>query len=187
MSLIVRTCFCLGVKQNPASVDEEALLNCDCRQTWGLSNWIDARSYHFTIHHLFSPFDFYKKIMAVPELNDILRFEAYKGEDSDDASIELSWSQALRSRSATYYILNAKNTSKGNSDTLLYIQKPIYRDEGSPDFLGKIPGAKKEGSKFSSYVIYSAMLILMFQTTGWFLSPTGSNMDRRMRRESNAF
>jgi hypothetical protein len=125
--------------------------------------------------------------MAAPELNDVLRFEAYKGEESDSASIEISWSQTLKSRSATYYILNAKNTSKGNADTILYIQKPIYVDEGSPDFLGKIPGAKKEGGKFSSSSIHGSMLILFLQMTGWFLSPTGSNMDRRMRRESNAF
>ncbi|SPJ85781.1 uncharacterized protein FTOL_11564 [Fusarium torulosum] len=83
--------------------------------------------------------------MAVPELSDVLRFEAYKGEDSDSAFIEISWSQALRSRSATYYILDAKNTSKGNADTILYIQKPIYMDESSPDFLSKVPGATKEG------------------------------------------
>ncbi|KAF4943287.1 hypothetical protein FSARC_14962 [Fusarium sarcochroum] len=82
--------------------------------------------------------------MPVPEVNDVLRFEGYQGQESDSASIEVNWSQSLRSKSATYYIVNAKNTAKGNADTILFIQKPMYTDESIPDHISKIPGAQKK-------------------------------------------
>ncbi|KAH7136290.1 hypothetical protein EDB81DRAFT_656908 [Dactylonectria macrodidyma] len=83
--------------------------------------------------------------MSTPELNDVLRIPAYN-QDSEDASQEISWTQMLKSKTATYYIVSAKNTSKHNADALIFIQERIYKDDNSADFIGKLPGAKKDGA-----------------------------------------
>ncbi|RGP71721.1 hypothetical protein FLONG3_7025 [Fusarium longipes] len=87
--------------------------------------------------------------MAIPEVNDVLRFEVYRGEESDRTSVEVRWSQFTREQAATYYIVDARNTSKGgNADTILFIRKPMYTEESNYEYVGKIPGAVKEGDNW---------------------------------------
>lgn len=92
--------------------------------------------------------------MSIPEVNDVIRFEAYKPEESDSAVFEISWSQTLRTKSATYYVVKAKNTTKGNADTLLYVQDRFYKDPSSPDYIGNIPGIQMEGGMFLLYLTF---------------------------------
>lgn len=84
--------------------------------------------------------------MSIPESGNTLIIPAYNAE-SEMAVQELQWSQSFRTRTARYYIVRATNQSKGNVDVLLYIQDRFYKDEGSSDYIGKIPGARKEGSE----------------------------------------
>lgn len=92
--------------------------------------------------------------MSIPEVNDVLCLEAYKPEESDSAVFEISWSQSLRTRSATYYVVKAKNTTKGNADVLLYIQDRFYKDPSSPDYIGNIPGVQREGGRLPLYLTF---------------------------------
>ncbi|KAM5350716.1 hypothetical protein ACJ41O_007221 [Fusarium nematophilum] len=85
--------------------------------------------------------------MSIPESGNVLIVPAYTG-DAENAAQEIQWSQSLRTRTARYYIVKAQNASKGNADVLLYIQDRFYRDENSGDFIGKLPGARKEGNSF---------------------------------------
>ncbi|RSL74470.1 hypothetical protein CEP52_013151 [Fusarium oligoseptatum] len=85
--------------------------------------------------------------MSIPEANDVLRFEAYN-ENSESAHLEISWSQTLRTKTASYYLVKADNTSKSNAAVILYIQDRFYKDEASPDHIKNIPGAKKEGNNW---------------------------------------
>ncbi|KAL6412991.1 hypothetical protein AUP68_02486 [Ilyonectria robusta] len=85
--------------------------------------------------------------MSIPESGNTLIIPAYNAE-SEMAVQELQWSQSFRTRTARYYIVRATNQSKGNVDVLLYIQDRFYKDEGSSDYIGKIPGARKEGNSF---------------------------------------
>ena len=88
--------------------------------------------------------------MSYPEVGNVLVFPAYSAE-SEQAVQEIQWSQSFRTKTARYYIVKAKNQSKGNVDVLLYVQDRFYKDESSSDFVGKIPGARKEGSTFKLF------------------------------------
>lgn len=88
--------------------------------------------------------------MSYPESGNVLIIPAYNAE-SEKAVQEIQWSQSLRTRSARYYIVRAQNQFKGNADVLLYIQDQFYKNEGSNDYIGKIPGARKEGSQLICY------------------------------------
>ncbi|KAJ7714869.1 hypothetical protein B0H16DRAFT_1701915 [Mycena metata] len=83
---------------------------------------------------------------SVPQTGDIIVVPAYAGDDS--ATVEVQWQQTFRSKSATYYIVKAKNQSQGNADILLYIQDRFYKDESSGDFIGKLLGCKKEDGRY---------------------------------------
>ncbi|KAF7557602.1 hypothetical protein G7Z17_g527 [Cylindrodendrum hubeiense] len=82
--------------------------------------------------------------MSAIEANDVLRFGPYN-EESEEGVQTISWSQSLRSKTATYYIVMAENTSKGNSKVLVYVQDSFYKDEASAQHISNIPGAKKDG------------------------------------------
>lgn len=84
--------------------------------------------------------------MAPPEKGDILVIPVYS--QSDEGSlIDIKWQQSLRSKNAKFYQPRAKNQSKGDEDVLLYVQDSFYKDENSSNFVGKLPGAKKDGGK----------------------------------------
>ncbi|KPM41008.1 hypothetical protein AK830_g5539 [Neonectria ditissima] len=85
--------------------------------------------------------------MSFPEAGNVIVVPAYSAE-SEQAVQELQWSQSFRTRTARYYIVRAKNQSKGNVDVLLYIQDRFYNDQNSGDYIGKIPGVRKEGNSF---------------------------------------
>ncbi|KAK7425581.1 hypothetical protein QQZ08_007904 [Neonectria magnoliae] len=85
--------------------------------------------------------------MSSPESGNVLIVPAYSAE-SEQAVQEIQWSQSFRTRTARYYIVRAKNQSKGNVDVLLYIQDRFYKDENSNDYIGRLPGARKEGNFF---------------------------------------
>ncbi|KAH8646803.1 hypothetical protein BX600DRAFT_555738 [Xylariales sp. PMI_506] len=85
--------------------------------------------------------------MSIPEAQDILSVPVYSAEN-EQAVQEISWSQTLRTKTAHYFIVKAKNVSKGNADVLLYIQDRFYKDSNSPDFIGKLPGAKEENGNW---------------------------------------
>ncbi|KAF5010431.1 hypothetical protein FDECE_3400 [Fusarium decemcellulare] len=85
--------------------------------------------------------------MSVPEIHDVIRFEAYNP-DSEGGRLEIPWSQSLRTKMATYYIVKAENTSKANASVILYIQDYIYKDEGSADYVGKNHEVKREGNNW---------------------------------------
>ncbi|CAI4213236.1 unnamed protein product [Parascedosporium putredinis] len=85
--------------------------------------------------------------MAPVKTNDVLQVPAYS-QDSESAATEISWSQNLRTRTARYYIVQAKNTSQNNEDVPLYVQDRFYKDQDSNDFISKLPGAKREGDNW---------------------------------------
>jgi hypothetical protein len=85
--------------------------------------------------------------MSIPQTGDIILVRVYN-QKSESASVEIQWQQTLMSKSAKYYTVRAKNQTQGNSDVLLYVQERFYKDGSSPDFIGKIPGCKKEGGAF---------------------------------------
>lgn len=70
---------------------------------------------------------------------------AYTAEAEQNA-VEISWSQSFRTRTARYYIVNAQNQSKGNTNVLMYIQDRYYKDSNSNEYIGKLPGARQESS-----------------------------------------
>ncbi|KAH7161821.1 hypothetical protein EDB81DRAFT_840059 [Dactylonectria macrodidyma] len=85
--------------------------------------------------------------MSYPESGNTLIIPAYTAE-SEQAAQGIEWSQNWSTKNARYYIVRATNQSKGNVDVLLYVQDRFYKDEGSPDYIGKIPGIRKEGNSF---------------------------------------
>lgn len=85
--------------------------------------------------------------MSIPQKGDILVIPAYTAEN-EQASQEISWSQSFRTRTARYYIVKAQNQSQGNANVLVYIQDSFYKNETATEFIGKLPGAKKAGSKY---------------------------------------
>lgn len=85
--------------------------------------------------------------MSIPQTGNVILIPVYS-QESESASIEIQWQQSLRSKTAKYYSVRAKNQTQDNADVLLFIQDRFYKDESSADFIGKIPGAKKEGGMF---------------------------------------
>lgn len=85
--------------------------------------------------------------MSIPTKGDIISVPAYTPEAEVNA-LEISWSQSLRTRTARYYLVNAHNQSKGGVDVLMFIQDRYYKDANSGEFIGKLPGARQEGSKY---------------------------------------
>lgn len=141
-------------------------------------------AFSFLSTHLFISYSYFQSFtMSIPEINDVLRFEAYKPGESDSAVFDISWSQTLRTKSATYYVVKAKNTTKSNADVLLYVQDRFYKDPSSPDYIGNIPGVQQEAGKFLSYpTICTIILTSISQETGFCLSPTEFNTVRRTPR-----
>lgn len=84
--------------------------------------------------------------MSFSTKGDLLSVPAYTAEAEQNA-VEISWSQSFRTRTARYYIVNAQNQSKGNTNVLMYIQDRYYKDSNSNEYIGKLPGARQEGSK----------------------------------------
>lgn len=123
--------------------------------------------------------------MSIPESGNTLIIPAYTAE-SEKAVQELQWSQSFRTRTARYYIVRATNQSKGNVDVLLYIQDRFYKDEGNGDYIGKIPGARKEGSKSQTRRSAGRMFLTPWQTPSLSTSTTVSSMVRRTRLEKVA-
>ncbi|KAF5596703.1 hypothetical protein FPCIR_3914 [Fusarium pseudocircinatum] len=85
--------------------------------------------------------------MSIPTKGDQLSVPAYTAEAEQNA-VEISWSQMFRTRTARYYIVNAQNQSKGNANVLMYIQDRFYKDSNSNEYIGKLPGARQEGSNW---------------------------------------
>ncbi|KAJ3535817.1 hypothetical protein NM208_g5410 [Fusarium decemcellulare] len=83
--------------------------------------------------------------MSYPEKGNVLTIPAWTPE-SEQAVLEISWSQSFRTRSARYYIVRAQNQSKSNVDVLVYVQDRFYKEEASNDYIGRLPGARKEGN-----------------------------------------
>jgi hypothetical protein len=98
--------------------------------------------------------------MSIPNKGDVLIVPAYSAESERDA-LEISWSQSFRTRTARYYLVNARNQSQGNTNVLMYIQDRHYKDYNSNEFIGKLPGARQDGSKYSaiSCCIFTESLI----------------------------
>ncbi|KAJ4031234.1 hypothetical protein NW761_013301 [Fusarium oxysporum] len=85
--------------------------------------------------------------MSFPTKGDLLSVPAYTAEAEQNA-VEISWSQSFRIRTARYYIVNAQNQSKGNTNVLMYIQDRYYKDSNSNEYIGKLPGARQEGNSW---------------------------------------
>ncbi|KAL5589247.1 hypothetical protein FOVSG1_011114 [Fusarium oxysporum f. sp. vasinfectum] len=85
--------------------------------------------------------------MSFPTKGDLLSVPAYTA-DAEQNAVEISWSQSFRTRTARYYIVNAQNQSKGNTNVLMYIQDRYYKDSNSNEYIGKLPGARQEGNSW---------------------------------------
>ncbi|KAJ4323570.1 hypothetical protein N0V84_004311 [Fusarium piperis] len=85
--------------------------------------------------------------MSYPTKGDVLIIPAY-GAQSEQATLEIQWSQSFRTRTARYYVIPAQNQSKGNESVLLYVQDRFYKDEGSNDYIGRIQGARREDNSW---------------------------------------
>ncbi|EWZ79648.1 hypothetical protein NW765_013812 [Fusarium oxysporum] len=85
--------------------------------------------------------------MSFPTKGDLFSVPAYTAEAEQNA-VEISWSQSFRTRTARYYIVNAQNQSKGNTNVLMYIQDRYYKDSNSNEYIGKLPGARQEGNSW---------------------------------------
>ncbi|EXL41941.1 hypothetical protein FOCG_15304 [Fusarium oxysporum f. sp. radicis-lycopersici 26381] len=85
--------------------------------------------------------------MSFPTKGDLLSVPAYTAEAEQNA-VEISWSQSFRTRTARYYIVNAQNQSKGNTNVLMYIQDRYYKDSNSNEYIGKLPDARQEGNSW---------------------------------------
>ncbi|TVY60304.1 hypothetical protein Focb16_v003197 [Fusarium oxysporum f. sp. cubense] len=85
--------------------------------------------------------------MSFPTKGDLLSVPAYTAEAEQNA-VEISWSQSFRTRTARYYIVNAQNQSKGNTNVLMYIQDRYYKDSNSNEYIGKLPGARQEANSW---------------------------------------
>jgi len=98
--------------------------------------------------------------MSIPESGNTLAIPAYTSQ-SEEAAHEIQWSQSLRTKKARYYVVKAKNQSKDNADVLLYVQDSFYKDESNPNFLGRLPGARRDGGKhLPTYLIYVSTRVL---------------------------
>lgn len=89
--------------------------------------------------------------MSFPTKCDKLSIPAYTPEAEQNA-LEIQWSQSFRTRTARYYLVNARNQSKGGVDVLMYIQDRFYKDSNSNEFIGKLPGARQECSEYPATV-----------------------------------
>ena len=107
--------------------------------------------------------------MSTPQTGNVILIPVYSGE-SESAMIEIKWQQSLKSKTANYYSVRAKNQTQGNADVLLYIQDRFYKDESSADFIGKIPGAKKEGGMFPLEKTLRISRRLMPFTDNWVVT-----------------
>lgn len=86
--------------------------------------------------------------MSYPTTDDVLTIPVHSGE-SERNILEVPWNQSCKSRTAHYYLVNAQNQSKGRIDIMIFIQDRFYADSGSCDYIGRLPGARLEGSKLS--------------------------------------
>lgn len=68
----------------------------------------------------------------VTNAGDVISIPAHTA-DSESATITFTWSQSLRSRTETYYILKGKNVTQGGGDTLIFIQKDWYAPGGAAE------------------------------------------------------
>ncbi|KAK0717461.1 hypothetical protein B0T26DRAFT_709965 [Lasiosphaeria miniovina] len=84
---------------------------------------------------------------SIPEAGNTLSIPTYTAE-AEKAVQDLSWSQSFQTKTGRYYIVKAKNVTKAGDDVLLYVQDRFYKDEASADYIGKLPGARKEGGHF---------------------------------------
>jgi hypothetical protein len=82
--------------------------------------------------------------MSPPQVDNQLSIPAHT-DSSEEALVELQWSQSLKTRTQKYYIVRAKSKSQGDADVLLFIQQSFYLG----DALSKINNAKKEGGEHS--------------------------------------
>ncbi|KAF5540159.1 hypothetical protein FMEXI_8610 [Fusarium mexicanum] len=85
--------------------------------------------------------------MSIPTKGDVLSVPTYTS-DAEQNTVEISWSQMFRTRTARYYVVNAQNQSKGNADVLMYIQDRYYKDSNNNEYIGKLPGARQEGNSW---------------------------------------
>ncbi|KAG8668248.1 hypothetical protein FPOAC2_07538 [Fusarium poae] len=85
--------------------------------------------------------------MSIPTKGDVISVPAYTPEAEQNA-MEIQWSQSFRTRTARYYLVNARNQSKGGVDVLMYIQDRFYKDSNSNEFIGRLPGARQEGNNW---------------------------------------
>ncbi|KAG4292387.1 hypothetical protein FPRO06_13640 [Fusarium proliferatum] len=85
--------------------------------------------------------------MSFPTKGDVLYVPFYT-EEAEQNAVEISWSQQFRTRTARYYLVNARNQSKGNANVLMYIQERYYRDPNSNEYIGKLPGGRQEGNSW---------------------------------------
>ncbi|KAE9363323.1 hypothetical protein N431DRAFT_475480 [Stipitochalara longipes BDJ] len=85
--------------------------------------------------------------MSTPQKNDTIAVPIYT-QEADSALNDISWSQRFSTKTAKYYTVKAQNITRNNSNVLLFIQDRFYKDENSADFIGKIPGVKKEDGKW---------------------------------------
>ena len=82
------------------------------------------------------------------EKGDTIRFAAYSPAcDMEEPAREISWQQRMTTKKAKFYEVQVKNVTQGK-ETMIYIQDRFYKDECSPDFVGKLPGIKKEGGTY---------------------------------------
>jgi hypothetical protein len=85
--------------------------------------------------------------MSIPQKGDTIAVPICT-KDADSNLNEISWSQRFSTKTAKYYTVKAKNTTRNNADVLLFVQDRFYADENSGDFIGKISGVKKEDGVF---------------------------------------
>ena len=56
---------------------------------------------------------------------DVITIPAHSAE-SEASTITFTWSQKLRNRTETYYVVKGANTAHGGAETLVFIQKDFY-------------------------------------------------------------
>lgn len=111
-----------------------------------LTELLSSSSINLTYFQLSTPTILFT--MSVTQ-GDVLTIPAYN-QEAESAAVEISWSQSFRTRTARYYIVKAHNQSKENAEVLLYIQDSYYKDPNSNEYVGKLPGARQEGSTYKS-------------------------------------
>jgi hypothetical protein len=85
--------------------------------------------------------------MSTPQKGDTIAVPVYT-QEADSTFNEIKWSQKFQTKTGNYYTVKAQNITQGNANILLFIQDRFYKDENSADFIGKIPGVKKEDGTF---------------------------------------